>query len=228
MAEKHKVRLLICDDHRLLTEALSILIERDPEIEIAAEPTADPMQAIELSRKLRPDVVLMDIDLKATMGGIEATREVNRVSPGTSVVILTSSEDDRLLVAAVEAGASGFVRKTEAVDKVIEIVKAAARDEILINSGLLARMLTVVAREREKSSEDTRAMGRLTAREIEILQLLSQGVRSEDVAQQLHIGLRTVQTHIHNILTKLGVRSRLEAVVLALRTGLMSASTSGE
>jgi len=220
------IRLLICDDHRILTEALTMIFDRDRAIEMVAEPVADPLEAIEACRELHPDVVLMDVDLKASMDGIEATRQIKEVSPDTRVVILTSFEDDRLVVSAVEAGASGFLRKTNAVQEVVETVKAAARDEVLIDSALLARMLAQVARERRVDREEGKAVDRLTSREVEILQLLARGLRSEDISGTLHISLRTVQTHIHNLLTKLGVRSRLEAVALAGRAGLVTPDRS--
>jgi len=220
------IRLLICDDHRILTEALTMIFEMDQTIEMVTDPVADPLSAIEACRELHPDVVLMDIDLKASIDGIEATRQIKDVSPATRVVILTSFEDDRLVVSAVEAGASGFLRKTDAVQEVVETVKAAARDEVLIDSALLTRMLAQVARERRADRGEAQAVERLTGREVEILELLARGLRSEEIAGALHISLRTVQTHIHNLLTKLGVRSRLEAVALASRAGLVSPGRS--
>jgi DNA-binding NarL/FixJ family response regulator len=215
------IRLLICDDHRLLTDTLTDVASHDPRLALLP-PVHSPEEAIELARHTHPDVVLMDIEFRGPMNGIEATRRIKRDSPATKVVIMTAHEDDGLLVEAVEAGASGFLRKTEGVDEFIGAVKAAAAGEILIDRGALARLLPKVAREREARRDAQLLLDQLTEREREILAQLAKGLRNDDIAAKLFISPQTVQTHVRNLLGKLGVHSKLEAVAFAVRHGAVT------
>lgn len=214
-----KVSLLICDDHRILTDALAMVVERDPGLALVAPPVQDPEEAIRLCEEHRPDVVLMDVVFKGPVDGIEATRRIKERSPGTKVVIMTAHDEDRLLVEAVEAGASGFLGKDEAADQVLGAAKAAAEGEVLIDPFTLTRILQQVAREREVRREAQQLLAQLTEREREILQLLAEGLRNDDIAARLFISPQTVQTHIRNALAKLRVHSKLEAVVFAVKHG---------
>ena len=209
-ATPRKVSLLICDDHKALTDALSIVVERDPGLALVAPPVHDPGEAIRLCEEHRPDVVLMDIVFKGPLDGIEATRRIKERSPGTKVVIMTAHDEDRLLVEAVEAGASGFLGKDEAADQVLGAAKAAAEGEVLIDPFTLTRILQQVARERAVRREAQQLLSQLTEREREIVQLLAEGLRNDDIAARLFISPQTVQTHIRNVLGKLRVHSKLE------------------
>ncbi|MGZ5307051.1 MAG: response regulator [Actinomycetota bacterium] len=211
--------LLICDDHRVLTDALAIVVGLDDGLELVAPPVQDPRSAIDLCAELLPDVVLMDVDLKSEMSGIDATRTIKENSPATKVIIMTAHDDDRLLVDAVEAGASGFLGKDDAAQELLAAVKAAADGEVLIDPGTLARLLPQVAREREMKRDAIMLLNDLTEREREILSLLAHGMRNDDIASQLYISPQTVQTHVRNILGKLRVHSKLEAVAFAIRHG---------
>ena len=213
------VTLLICDDHRILTDALAMVVGRDGTFEMVAPPVHEPQRAVELCRERPPDVVLMDIEFKTGMSGIEATRRIKEVSPATKVVIMTAHDDERMLVEAVEAGASGFLGKEKAADQVLATAKAAAEGEVLIDPQLLSRLLPQVAREREEQREVTALFAQLSEREWEILREVGQGRRNEDIGSRLFISPQTVQTHVRNLLGKLGVHSKLEAVALAVRHG---------
>ena len=213
------VTLLICDDHKILTDALAMVVSRDGTFEMIAPPVHEPQRAVELCRERHPDIVLMDIEFKAGMSGIEATRRIKEASPPTKVVIMTAHDDERMLVEAVEAGASGFLGKEKAADQVLATAKAAAEGEVLIDPQLLSRLLPQVAREREERREVTALFAQLSEREWEILREVGQGRRNEDIASRLFISPQTVQTHVRNLLGKLGVHSRLEAVALAVRHG---------
>jgi DNA-binding NarL/FixJ family response regulator len=215
------VSLLICDDHRTLTDALAMVVERDHDLRLVAPPVAEPERAIELCREHKPDVVLMDIVFKGgtEISGIEATRRIKEVSPSTKVVIMTAHDDDRLLVDAVEAGASGFLGKDEPADEVLSAAKAAAEGEVLIEPATLSRLLHQVTKEREERREVQVLFAKLSDREWEILRLLAQGMRNEGIAAALFISPQTVQTHVRNVLGKLGVHSKLEAVALAVKHG---------
>jgi DNA-binding NarL/FixJ family response regulator len=216
--ERH-IALLICDDHQLLTDALAMVVRAESDIDLVADPVPDPELAIDLVRAHHPDVVLMDVAFKGSMNGFDATRRIKEESPSTNVVIMTASDDESALVQGVEAGAAGFLNKTEAVDEVLAAVRGAAEGEVLIDPALLARALQQVAKDREVRRQAEQLLGQLTDRELEVLQLLAQGTRNEGIAEQLFISAQTVQTHVRNILAKLRVHSKLEAVSFAVRHG---------
>jgi len=220
-ATRRAIRLLICDDHRLLTETLTDVVRHDPSFALLP-PVHNSEEAVALVREHRPDVVLMDIEFRGAMSGIEATRRIKETSPATKVVVMTAHEDERLLVDAVEAGASGFLRKTEGVDEFLGTLKLAAAGEILIDRTALARLLPRVAREREARRDAQILLDQLTDREREILTLLATGLRNDDIAAKLFISPQTVQTHVRNLLGKLGVHSKLEAVAFAVRHGAVN------
>ena len=222
MSPERKISLLICDDHKILTDALAMVVDRDDDLILVGPPVHDAASAIELAAEQLPDVVLMDIMFKGGMNGIDATRKIKEVSPATKVVIMTAHDDERLLVEAVEAGASGFLGKEEAAGEVLAAAKAAADGEVLIDPTTLTRLLHQVAIEREARSSAHALLDDLTEREREILQLLAEGLRNDDIAGRLFISPQTVQTHVRNILGKLRVHSKLEAVSFAVRHGAIT------
>jgi DNA-binding NarL/FixJ family response regulator len=214
------VSLLICDDHKVLTDALSMVVGVDPTLSLVSPPVHTPEEGVLLSAEQLPDVVLMDIMFKGSeMTGIEATRRIKERSPSTKVVVMTAHDEDRLLVEAVEAGASGFLSKDLPADEILKATKAAAEGEVLIDPVTLTRLLAQVAREREEQRDALALLNDLTERERQILQLLAQGKRNDDIAAELFISPQTVQTHVRNILGKLRVHSKLEAVAFAVKHG---------
>ena len=220
MAGRDPVSLLICDDHKILTDALATVVGLDDELDMVTPPVHTPEEAIGLAEEHLPNVVLMDIVFKGDgMTGIEATRRIKEASPSTKVVIMTAHDEDRLLVEAVEAGASGFLSKDEAAEEVLAAAKSAADGEVLIDPATLTRLLAQVAREREEKRDALALLNDLTEREREILGLLAEGMRNDEIAAKLYISPQTVQTHVRNILGKLRVHSKLEAVAFAVRHG---------
>ncbi|HUL84626.1 MAG TPA: response regulator transcription factor [Actinomycetota bacterium] len=225
MAEKQPVSLLLCDDHKVLTDALATVVGLDDGLMLVAPPVHSAEEAIRLAEEHLPDVVLMDIVFKGGgMSGIEATRRIKEASPSTNVVIMTAHDDDRLLVEAVEAGASGFLSKDEAAEDLLAAAKSAADGEVLIDPATLTRLLARVSRQRQEERAALRLLGDLTEREREILRLLAKGMRNDDIAKELFISPQTVQTHVRNILGKLRVHSKLEAVAFAVRHGAIEVS----
>jgi DNA-binding NarL/FixJ family response regulator len=212
-----KVRLLICDDHRVLTDALVAMVRADGGFDLIAPPLHDPAEAVEAAAAERPDVVLMDISFEGSMTGIDATRAIRSASPETSVVIMTAHHDAGLLVQAAEAGASGYLSKTEGADRVLSAAKAAAAGDVLFEPADLAAAVARVAREREADGHDRERFAQLTDRERDVLALLTEGCTNGEIAARLFISDSTVQMHVGGILAKLGVRSRTQAVALALR-----------
>jgi DNA-binding NarL/FixJ family response regulator len=225
VADERSVSLLLCDDHKVLTDALATVVGLDDGLSLVAPPVHTAEEAIRLAEEHLPDVVLMDIVFKGGgMTGIEATRKIKEASPSTNVVIMTAHDDDRLLVEAVEAGASGFLSKDEAAEDLLSAAKSAADGEVLIDPATLTRLLAQVARQREEERGALRLLGDLTDREREILGLLAKGMRNDDIAKALYISPQTVQTHVRNILGKLRVHSKLEAVAFAVRHGAIGVS----
>jgi NarL family two-component system response regulator LiaR len=217
------ISLLICDDHKILTDALAMVVGMDEQLTMVAPPVHDPRSAIDICAEYLPDVVLMDIVFKGSdMTGIEATRAIKEVSPSTIVLIMTAHDDEHLLVEAVEAGASGFLGKDEAATEVLGAAKAAADGEVLIDPATLSRLLHQVSREREAKRDALALLGDLTDREREILSLLAEGMRNDGIAAKLFISPQTVQTHVRNILGKLRVHSKLEAVAFAVKHGVIT------
>jgi DNA-binding NarL/FixJ family response regulator len=214
------VTLLICDDHKVLTDALSVVVGVDSSLTLVAPPVHTPEEGVVLASEQLPDVVLMDIMFKGSeMTGIEATRRIKERSPSTKVIVMTAHDEDRLMVEAVEAGASGFLSKDMPADEILSAAKAAADGEVLIDPATLTRLLAQVAREREEQRDAMVLLGDLTERERQILQLLAAGKRNDDIAAELFISPQTVQTHVRNILGKLRVHSKLEAVAFAVKHG---------
>ena len=213
------ITLLICDDHKLLTDALASLVDTDERLALVCRPVHDAESAVAAAAAGQPDVVLMDVDLGRGPDGIEATRRLLEVSPASKVVIVSSRQEPALLVAAVEAGAVGFLDKNSAVDDVLAVVEEAHAGTMLIDPAVLARTMKVLASERRATQGARARLDALTRREREILALMTEGLRTEGIAERLVISPATVRTHAQNILAKLGAHSQLEAVALAARLG---------
>ena len=216
------ISLLICDDHKLLTDALASLVESDESLTLVSRPVHDADSAVAAAAAGQPDVVLMDVDLGRGPDGIEATRRLLEVSPDSKVVIVSSRQEPALLVAAVEAGAVGFLDKNAAVDDVLAVVEEAHAGTMLIDPAVLARTMKALAHERRAMHDARARLGALTRREREILALMSEGLRADGIAARLVISPATVRTHSQNILAKLGAHSQLEAVALAARLGAVA------
>ena len=207
------MRVLLCDDHQVFAEALAGLLTNEGlEVVGIAGSVAD---AVSNTSSRQPDVVLMDYELPDG-DGVSATTAIKATMPSTQVVLLTSNADEDVLVSAIEAGASGYITKHKPAAEVTAAVRAAAAGEMLVSSDMLARLLPRVSQRRS-----ARVGHDLTARELEVLELLVDGTPNQELAQRMGISRNTVRNHVQNLLTKLGVHSRLEAVALATREGLV-------
>lgn len=214
-----KIRVLIVDDHTVFAESLSLVInmQRDMEIVGTASTCAS---ALESARQLQPDVVLLDV-LLPDGDGVAIAEAIKRIQPATKTVILTSATEDEVLLRAIDAGASGFITKHRAINDVIAAVRAAHAGEMLIPPAMLLGLLSRLY-QRQRQEEQARArLEPLTPRERQVLQALAQGLDNRETARQLRISPNTVRTHLQNAMSKLGVHSKLEAVVMALKYGLI-------
>ena len=207
-------RVLIADDHGVVRQGLRMFLGADPELEIVGE-ARDGAEALRLTRQLRPDVVLMDL-LMPVMDGIKATAAIRREAPDTEVVALTSVLEDEAVIDAMRAGAIGYLLKDTDAHELRRAIKAAAAGQVQLSPQAAARLLREV-RTPEKIEEP------LTERETEVLRLLAQGKSNKEIARALHIAEQTVKTHVSHILDKLGVPSRTQAALYAIRIGLVPA-----
>ena len=212
------IRILIADDHSVVRQGLRMFLALDPELEVIGE-AADGAEALRLARQLRPDVVLMDL-LMPVMDGIAATAAIRHELPDTEVLALTSVLEDASVVGAVRAGAIGYLLKDTQADALCQAIKSAAAGQVQLTPKAAARLMQAVSA--PESPVD------LTERETEVLRLLAQGQSNKQIAHSLHISEKTVKTHVSNILSKLGVQSRTQATLCAIRIGLVSASPADQ
>ena len=210
------VRVLIADDHPIFREGMRGRLDRVDNIEVVGE-AASGDEAVELARKLEPDVILMDIKMP-DLNGIEATREILRTSPRIGVVVLTMFEDDDSVFAAMRAGAKGYLLKDSGGEGVVYAIRAVASGEAVFGPGVAERITGFFSVPR--SATPRRAFPELTEREEEILSLVAQGKTNQEIARQLYVSLKTVRNHISNILLKLQVADRAQAVIRARDAGM--------
>lgn len=209
---------MIADDHSVVRQGLCLFLGLDSELEVVGE-AADGAEALRLARQLQPDVVLMDL-LMPVMDGITATAAIRSELPGTEVLALTSVLEDASVVGAVRAGAIGYLLKDTQADALCQAIKAAAAGQVQLTPRAAARLMKAVST--PENPED------LTERETEVLRLLAQGQSNKQIARNLQIGEKTVKTHVSNILSKLGVQSRTQATLYAIRIGLVPTSPADQ
>jgi NarL family two-component system response regulator LiaR len=206
------IRILIADDHSVVRQGLKMFLGLDPDFEVVAEAT-NGAEALRLAHEHKPDVVLMDL-LMPVMDGITATAAIRRELPETEVVALTSVLEDASVIGAVRAGAIGYLLKDTESDELRRAIKAAAAGQVQLSPQAAARLMREV-----RAPESPEA---LTEREIEVLRMLAQGQSNKEIARSLVIGEKTVKTHVSSILGKLGVPSRTQAALYAVRIGLVT------
>ncbi len=206
------IRILLVDDHSVVRKGLRTFLSYDPELEVVGE-AADGNEALTKARELKPDVVVMDL-LMPGMDGIAATAAIRRELPDTEVLALTSVLEDASVVGAVRAGAIGYLLKDTQADALCQAIKAAAAGQVQLTPKAAARLMQAVS-----TPESPEA---LTERETEVLRLMAQGYSNKQIAHRLHNTEKTIKTHVSRILSKLGVQSRTQATLYAIRTGLVS------
>jgi DNA-binding NarL/FixJ family response regulator len=219
------IRTMIVDDHALFRRGLEMVLEEEPDIELVGQ-ASDGTEAVEKAAESLPDIVLMDIRMPRS-SGIEACRAMKEAAPSAKIVILTISDEEEDLFEAIRAGASGYLLKDIPLDEVADAVRAVYGGQSLINPSMAAKLLTEFAalarRDDEERAQELPAP-RLTEREMQVLKLVARGMNNRDIAKELFISENTVKNHVRNILEKLQIHSRMEAVMVAVREKLIEFS----
>jgi DNA-binding NarL/FixJ family response regulator len=219
------IRTMIVDDHALFRRGLEMVLEDEPDIELVGQ-ASDGAEAVERAAEALPDIVLMDIRMPRS-NGIEACRAMKAAAPSTKIIILTISDEEADLFEAIRAGASGYLLKDIPLDEVADTVRAVHGGQSLINPSMAAKLLTEFAtlakRDNDERTEELPAP-RLTEREMQVLKLVARGMNNRDIAKELFISENTVKNHVRNILEKLQIHSRMEAVMVAVREKLIEFS----
>jgi DNA-binding NarL/FixJ family response regulator len=211
------ITVVIADDHRAFGEALEIVLGKERDLSVI-EVVTDGAAAIRAVADHEPDIVIMDMAMPG-MDGIEATRRIRDEAATTQVIVLSGSEDELAMGRAVQAGARGFLRKTEAVGELAKAIRTAHRGDALHPADEVHVSLSRLRRRRDAEGNLEQRMARLTPRELEILQRIADGESNAKIAKELHMSPNTLRTHTQNVLTKLSVHSKLEAIVAAIRHG---------
>jgi len=206
------IRVLIADDHTILRQGLRLILAEDPSLSLIGE-AADGEEAVLRALELVPDVVLMDVKMPR-LSGIEATRRIRAARPEIRILMLTVSDQDEDLLAALKAGARGYLLQDATAQEVLEAIHRVHQGEAILPPALTARVL-------DEFAAPAREPEALTQRELEVIRLVAEGLGNKEIAAVLSISENTVKTHVRHILNKLGLRSRAEAAAYAVRSGLI-------
>jgi two-component system NarL family response regulator len=211
---------MIADDHALFRRGLLMVLKQEPDIDVVGE-AGDGQEAVQKAQELMPDVVLMDVRMPRR-SGIEATSQIKDLLPHVKILMLTISDDEADLYDAIKAGASGYLLKEISIDEVAEAVRSVYAGQSRLSPSMASKLLTEFAAMSKRADERQQLPApSLTDREMEVLTLVARGMNNRDIAKELFISENTVKNHIRNILEKLHLHSRMEAVVYAVREKLL-------
>jgi len=211
-----KIRILLADDHALVREGTRKLLEREKDMEVVAE-ASDGITAVQLAIRQRPDVVIMDFAMPG-LNGIEATRQIKAVDPGIAVLVLTAYDNEQYIFAFLEAGAAGYLLKDVHISELIKAIRAVHVGESILHPAIARKVINRFALSAADHGRGE-PPGQLTKREMEVLKLAAKGMSNREIALELCISVRTVQTHLSHVFDKMGVGSRIEAVLHGFRRG---------
>ena len=214
-----RIRILLADDHNVLRQGVAQALETQAGMTVVAQ-AENGLEAVKLAQQHQPDVILMDINMPE-MDGVEATRRVTAVSPNTGIIILTMYRRDEYVFEAIKAGANGYLLKEVELDELLSGIRAVARGEAVMDPAIAHRVLAELRRPATK----TQTVSDLTERDTEVLQLLSEGLTNQEIADRLHLAEKTVRNRLTQIFRKLHLENRSQAIVYALREGLSGDKT---
>jgi DNA-binding NarL/FixJ family response regulator len=218
------IRLLLCDDQQLVRSGFRMILETEPDFVIVGE-AGDGEEALRAARREHPDVVLMDVQMPQ-IDGLEATAALTGVERPPKVLILTTFERDDYVFTALRAGASGFILKNAPPDQLVNAVRVVAEGDALLAPSVTRRIISEFTRRPPPVTRD-RGLARLTDRELEVLRVVATGMTNAEIARRLFVGEATVKSHVSSVLTKLGLRDRVQAVVYAYENGVVEAGGNG-
>ena len=219
-ANKESITVVIADDHALFRRGLTMVLESEPDIDVVGEAN-DGHEVVTLAEKYMPDLVLMDVRMPGR-GGIDAAQAIKDAVPHTKILMLTISDEEEDLYDAIKVGASGYLLKEISIEEVADSIRQVHAGQSLISPSMASKLLTEFAAMARKDEEKQQMpTPRLTDREMEVLTLVAQGLNNRDIAKELFISENTVKNHVRNILEKLHLHSRMEAVVYAVREKLL-------
>jgi DNA-binding NarL/FixJ family response regulator len=213
------IRVLLADDHAVVRQGTRELLEHQTDLEVVAE-ACDGKEAVHLALRKHPDVVIMDLAMPQ-LNGIEATRQIKAVAPGIAVLVLTAHDSDQYVFAFLEAGAAGYLLKDVSVDELVKAIRAVHAGESVLHPAITRKVINRFAHTESRQNGGD-ALDQLTDRELEVLRMAARGLSNRDIARELGISIRTVQTHLSNVFNKMGVGSRTEAVMHGLKIGLIT------
>jgi NarL family two-component system response regulator LiaR len=216
---KPKIRILIADDHPLLREALCQVFSNQKDMEIVGQ-AGNGEEAIDLASQLKPDILVMDI-MMPKFDGLEASRQIKKITPNTAILILTAYDDDNYVLGLLEAGATGYLMKSAKGQDLVEAVRAVRAGESVLHPKIIEKLLKQ-AMAKPAGAAEYKMKDLLSDREMEMLKLLATGMSNKEIAEKLCLSLRTVKAHMSNVFTKMNVASRSEALVESLKKGLLT------
>jgi len=219
LVDDDPIRVLVVDDHALFRRGLQMVLEQEPDIAVVGE-AADGAEAIEKATETIPDIVLMDVRMPRR-GGIDACTAIKDVVPSAKIIMLTISDEEADLYDAIKAGAMGYLLKEISIEDVASSVRAVHGGQSLISPSMASKLISEFASMRRGDERAQVPAPRLTERELEVLKLVAKGLPNKDIAKQLYISENTVKNHIRNILEKLQLHSRIQAVAYALREKIL-------
>ena len=216
MRDTIKTSILIVDDHAMLRESMHNLLNREKDFEVVGE-AADGVEAVQLAEKLKPDMVIMDI-VMPRLNGIEASKQIKKVSPATAILILTAYSDIRYIIGLLEAGACGYLLKNSPGEDLIRAIHTVRSGESVLDSEVTRKLVQRLAN-LSRIPDEHGADSYLTPRETEILAMAARGLSNKELSEKLFISLRTVKAHMTNIFNKLGCSNRTDAIIRGLKQG---------
>lgn len=215
----NSIRILLAEDHAVVRQGTRELLEQREDLEVVAE-ASNGKEAVQLALKERPDIVIMDFAMPE-LNGIEATRQIKTVAPNIAILVLTAYDSEQYVFAFLEAGAAGYLLKDVSVDKLVEAIRAVHAGESVLHPAIARKVINRFARTDDQHGSRN-GLEQITDRELQVLTLAARGMSNRDIARELCISVRTVQTHLGNVFNKMGVGSRTEAVMYGLRKGLIT------
>ncbi|MGR3208288.1 response regulator [Bacillus glycinifermentans] len=216
----HKIRVALADDQPLVREGFRYVINAQHDMTVSCE-AGDGDEITSLAKQTKPDVILMDVQMPSC-SGIEATKQIMSAYPDTKIVILTTFDTEEYVFEGIRAGAAGYLLKDTLPEELIDAIRAAARGEAIFRTATAARIISETFRTKQQyQPQDGDLLEPFTKRELEVLQQMAYGLRNEDIADKLFVSESTVKTHVHRILQKCSAQDRTQAVVFAIRNGIV-------